>query len=221
MPPDNLLVRLAVLSGAEQKHVPAGAGMAAILHWEPLLPPGYRVGDEGLFAGGRLVLRAGGRALAELVIGYRGIDDILLQPDLPNAPGVALPGGDYLCSGVAAAPGRSAGIARVAGIIEVHRPFRCEGNLNSHGLPLFHPVRETTSVTVGILTIICEGCKGWVDNSASERGDEHAFIEVCPRAKRLFTHPGSVSTRLLTCTSNARRAPKVSVATFSHQLIVV
>ena len=72
MPPDNLLVRLAVLSGAEQKHVPACAGMAAILHWEPLLPPGYRIGDEGLFAGGRLVLRAGGRALAELVIGYRG-----------------------------------------------------------------------------------------------------------------------------------------------------
>lgn len=82
MPPDHLLVRLALLHGAGQHYRPATAGMAAITCWDPLLPTGYRVGDRGLFHGGRLVLQAGRRALTELVVGYRDIDDLLLTPDV-------------------------------------------------------------------------------------------------------------------------------------------
>lgn len=78
LPPDSALVRLALLWGAEQNYRPARAGMVAVCRWEPLLPAGYQVGDDGLFHDGRLVLRAGRRALTELVVGYRGIDELLL-----------------------------------------------------------------------------------------------------------------------------------------------
>ncbi|MGE5577029.1 MAG: GNAT family N-acetyltransferase [Syntrophothermus sp.] len=88
LPPGHLLVRLALLWGAEQSCHPATAGMAAITCWKALLPPGYQVNDQGLAYRGQLVLRADAQALIELVVGYRGIDDLLLEPD------VALPGGD-------------------------------------------------------------------------------------------------------------------------------
>lgn len=94
MPPDHVLARLARVLGAEQVYRPASAGMAAVTRWSPLLPPGYQVvarrraaradggrdldAVEGLARGGRLVLRADRRALTQLVLGYRGVDDLLL-----------------------------------------------------------------------------------------------------------------------------------------------
>lgn len=88
VPPGNPLARLALLHGASQSFRPAGPGMAAITRWEPLLPPGYRVAGQGLAHGDRVLLPASRRALTELVVGYRGIDDLVLAPDC------TVPGGD-------------------------------------------------------------------------------------------------------------------------------
>lgn len=83
LPPDNLLVRLSLLSGTpvEQVHRPAFAGMIAIVDWEPLLPEGYLVDGEFLIHADRPVLQASCRVLTELATGYRSLDDLLLGPD--------------------------------------------------------------------------------------------------------------------------------------------
>lgn len=89
MPPDHPVVRIAVVgAGAEQTLQAAAAGMVAVTRWEPLLPPGYAVDERGLWHQGRLVLACGRPALAQMVMGYRTVDDLLLLPD------VTLPGGD-------------------------------------------------------------------------------------------------------------------------------
>lgn len=91
MPPDNLVVRTAVFDGDRgapqiaQTYRPAGAGMVAVCRWESLLPAGYQVSGQGLAYEGRLVLRVAREALTELVIGYRGIDDLLLSPEVALA----------------------------------------------------------------------------------------------------------------------------------------
>lgn len=89
LPPDNLLVRVALLADAEQHFWPARAGFAAVTDWQPLLPPGYRVSEDlgpvgpvtgpvALFHRGRLLLEADRYVMTQLVLGYRGIDDLLL-----------------------------------------------------------------------------------------------------------------------------------------------
>jgi len=92
MPPDHLLARLAMLSAEqmpsrlrfgkttfEQNYWAASPGMAVVTHWEPLLPVGYDVTEEGLLRAKRLVLQTDRRSLTELVLGYRGLDDLLLS----------------------------------------------------------------------------------------------------------------------------------------------
>jgi len=78
-PRSHPLSRLAQLRGAEQRLHPARAGMAAVVDWSPLLPPGYGVVAEGLALGGQLVLRVARLPLTQLVLGYRTVDDLLLS----------------------------------------------------------------------------------------------------------------------------------------------
>lgn len=81
MPPDHALVRAALAHGATQSAQPPAAGMAAVTQWAPLLPPAYRVDGAGLAYEDRQVLHAGQWSLTELVLGARGIDDLLLTPE--------------------------------------------------------------------------------------------------------------------------------------------
>lgn len=63
LPPDHLLSRLALLHKAEYRYVTAAAGMAVVLDWEPLLPPGY---DQQIAQ----------PLLTQLVFGYRSAADV-------------------------------------------------------------------------------------------------------------------------------------------------
>lgn len=91
MPPDHMLPRLAMLAPEqmparlrfgkttfEQNYWAAAPGMAIVTNWEPLLPLGYDATAEGLLRAKRLVLQVDHKALTELVVGYRGLDDLLL-----------------------------------------------------------------------------------------------------------------------------------------------
>lgn len=89
LPPDNLLVRMALLAGAQQHYWPAQTGFVAVTDWQALLPPGYRVSEDrgpvgpvsgpaALFYRGQLLLEADRQILTQLVMSYRGIDDLLL-----------------------------------------------------------------------------------------------------------------------------------------------
>ncbi|HWI61593.1 MAG TPA: GNAT family N-acetyltransferase [Symbiobacteriaceae bacterium] len=70
--PDSQLERAtANAEGTESITRPASAGMACILDWEPLLPAGYTVVNEGLAYNGELVFPAGPTELAQVVLGYR------------------------------------------------------------------------------------------------------------------------------------------------------
>jgi len=91
LPPDHLVVRSALLLGAEQVYRPASAGMAAVVDWTVALPAGYSLeGDEGvpggvrpeLHRGGRPLLRARRELLVQLALGYRGFDDLVLLPEV-------------------------------------------------------------------------------------------------------------------------------------------
>lgn len=82
VPPDHLLARVAWLQGAEQTRIPATSGMAAISAWEPLLPPGYEVEDGTLIYEGSPVLYCNRQTLVQLVLGYRGFEDLLLLPEV-------------------------------------------------------------------------------------------------------------------------------------------
>ncbi len=96
LPPDNPVAHLAVGWGAEQTYRPAGEGLAVVTSWEPLLPPGWQVvrnaGEvSGLALGARPILKADQTALTQLVVGYRGIDDLLLagHAELTGEAGLA------------------------------------------------------------------------------------------------------------------------------------
>lgn len=79
LPSDHLLVQLARFLGASHTIHAAGPGMAVITDWSPVLPPGYRVSAEGLYGDGALVVRADRASLTQLALGYRSIDDLLLD----------------------------------------------------------------------------------------------------------------------------------------------
>jgi len=89
-PPDSLLCRLALAAGGEQKYSAAGAGMAAVLDFAPLLPPAYAVESDGLYRNGRQVLSAPRAALVQLALGYRTPADLLLMPACSLAGGASL-----------------------------------------------------------------------------------------------------------------------------------
>lgn len=81
-PPDHLLTRVAVLSGAEQRITPAKHGMVAVTDWTPLLPEGFTMEAEGLCLNERLLVAAPPARLVELAFGYRSADDLLLTDEV-------------------------------------------------------------------------------------------------------------------------------------------
>ncbi len=86
VPPDSPVARLALTYGGRHVYRAATEGLAVVTLWKPLLPEDYEVvlaagGHDtvGLARDGRLVLKAGRRALTELVTGYRPVADLLLD----------------------------------------------------------------------------------------------------------------------------------------------
>jgi predicted N-acetyltransferase YhbS len=66
-----MLRAAAAQEGAESTTGRAGAGMACVLDWAPLLPPGYGVSPEGLTLNGELVFAGGREEMTQVVLGYR------------------------------------------------------------------------------------------------------------------------------------------------------
>lgn len=80
MPPDALAARVAsVCYGVQRKYRFARFGMAAVVDWAPLLPPGYAVTEEGLTYEGDLQVQATRAELIQLVLGYRSGADLALM----------------------------------------------------------------------------------------------------------------------------------------------
>ncbi len=78
-PADHALTRLARQMGAEQRLHPAKAGMAVVVDWAPLLPPGFTVEGEELHCHSHVALRIAQLPLTQLVLGYRSAEDLLLS----------------------------------------------------------------------------------------------------------------------------------------------
>jgi predicted N-acetyltransferase YhbS len=93
LPPDQSLVRAALLLGARQLYRPATSGMAAITDWQAVLPGGYAIQPEDteeslvLTYKGRSVLSAQRKLLVQMALGYRGAADLLLLPGVRPAGG--------------------------------------------------------------------------------------------------------------------------------------
>ncbi len=86
LPPDHAVAKLALTLGGRHVYRAPAQGLAAVTLWKSLLPEGYEVvlaagGSDtvGLARDGRLVLKAGRRALTGLVAGYRPVADLLLD----------------------------------------------------------------------------------------------------------------------------------------------
>jgi len=76
-PPGEPLVKEAIRQGASCEVLPPGGGMAVILDWEAVLPPGYRVAESGLARGDTIVLEADRGALTGLVLGTQTASELV------------------------------------------------------------------------------------------------------------------------------------------------
>lgn len=77
--PDHALARLMALRGGRETLGPAAAGMVALPRWDGVLPAGFTAGPNGLAYEGRPVLEASHESLVGLAMGYRSVDDLLLD----------------------------------------------------------------------------------------------------------------------------------------------
>ena len=69
LPPEHPLALRARALGADTEITPPSAGMAVVLDWHPLLPPGYRVENGALLYGERRVLNGTASLLTALALG--------------------------------------------------------------------------------------------------------------------------------------------------------